>query len=179
MKQRLRWMFGTLQAAYKNCTAMLHAKPVGVGLFGLPNIVVFQFLFTLVAPVIDFMLLLSLLVEIREYAMRPHEGIPPTIVTIGTYWVVFQALETGVAAFAMLIDRRRALWRLLPLLLVQRLCYRQLLYLCAVRVAFAALKGRLLGWNKLVRTGRLAIPIPVAPTVARANPDASRCRPPG
>jgi peptidoglycan-N-acetylglucosamine deacetylase len=45
----------------------------------------------------------------------------------------------------MLIDRRRAIWRLLPLL--QRFCYRQLLYLCAVRVAFAALKGRLQGWE--------------------------------
>jgi hypothetical protein len=57
----------------------------------------------------------------------------------------------------MLIDRRRAIWRLLPLLLLQRFCYRQLLYLCAVRVAFAALKGRLQGWNKLARTGRLAL----------------------
>ena len=45
----------------------------------------------------------------------------------------------------MLIDRKRAIWRLLPLLLLQRFCYRQLLYLCAVRVAFAALKGRLQG----------------------------------
>jgi len=57
----------------------------------------------------------------------------------------------------MLIDRKRAIWRLLPLLLLQRFCYRQLLYLCAVRGAFAALKGRLQGWNKLARTGRLAL----------------------
>jgi peptidoglycan-N-acetylglucosamine deacetylase len=156
IKQRSRWMFGTLQAAYKNRTAMWRAQPAGVGLFGLPNIVVFQFLFTLIAPVIDFMLLLSLIAGIREYGMRPQEGIPAIIWTVGTYWVAFQVLETAAAAFAMLIDRERAIWRLLPLLLLQRVCYRQLLYLCAVRVAFAALKGRLQGWNKLTRTGRLA-----------------------
>jgi hypothetical protein len=147
-------MFGTLQAAYKNRTAMWRGRPAGVGLFGLPNIVIFQFLFTLIAPVIDVMLLWSLVAGIREYGMRPHEGIPPIIWTVGAYWLVFQALETSAAALAMLIDRKR---RLLPLLLLQRFCYRQLLYLCAVRVAFAALKGRLQGWNKLARTGRLAL----------------------
>ena len=30
LKQRLRWMFGTLQAAYKNRTAMWRARPVGL-----------------------------------------------------------------------------------------------------------------------------------------------------
>jgi len=102
------------------------------------------------------MLLWILIAGIMEYGMRPHEGVPPIISTVGTYWVVFQVLETGAAAFAMFLDRKRAIWRLLPLLLLQRFCYRQLLYLCAVRVAFAALKGRLQGWNKLTRTGRLA-----------------------
>jgi len=156
LKQRSRWMFGTLQAAYKNRVAMWRCRPAGVGLFGLPNIVIFQFLFTLMAPIIDFMLLWSLLAGIREYGMRPHEGIPPIMWTVGTYWLVFQLLETGAAALAMFIDGKRAVWRLLPLLFLQRFCYRQLLYLCAVRVAFAAMKGRLQGWNKLARTARLA-----------------------
>jgi cellulose synthase/poly-beta-1,6-N-acetylglucosamine synthase-like glycosyltransferase len=157
LKQRSRWMFGTLQAAYKNRVAMWRGRPAGVGLFGLPNIVIFQFLFTLIAPIIDFMLLWSLLAGIRDYGMRPHEGIPPIIWTVGTYWLVFQLLETGAAALAMFIDRKRASWRLLPLLFLQRFCYRQLLYLCAVRVAFAAMKGRLQSWNKLARTARLVL----------------------
>jgi peptidoglycan-N-acetylglucosamine deacetylase len=48
------------------------------------------------------------------------------IAAVGAYWVVFQVLETSAAALAMLIDRKRATWRLLPLLLLQRFCYRQL-----------------------------------------------------
>jgi cellulose synthase/poly-beta-1,6-N-acetylglucosamine synthase-like glycosyltransferase/peptidoglycan/xylan/chitin deacetylase (PgdA/CDA1 family)/spore germination protein YaaH len=164
LKQRVRWMFGTLQVAYKNRTAMWRARPVGVGLFGLPNIIVFQFFFTLIAPVIDILLLWCLFSGVREYAMRPHEGIPPNLLTVGGYWALFQVLEISAAVLAMSIDRKRGLWRLLPLLLVQRFCYRQLLYLCAIRVAFAALKGRWLGWNKLTRTGRVAI----TPVQARA-----------
>jgi cellulose synthase/poly-beta-1,6-N-acetylglucosamine synthase-like glycosyltransferase len=170
LKQRERWMFGTLQTAYKNRKAMWRARPVGLGLFGLPNIVVFQFFFTLLAPMIDFMLLWSLVTGIREYGMRPEEGIPSAVVAVGTYWIFFQALEAGVAALAMLIEPRNALWRLLPLLVVQRFCYRQLLYLCAIRVAFAALKGRLLGWNKLMRTGRVALGAVREAEGASANP---------
>ena len=54
------------------------------------------------------------------------------------------------------MERRYELWRLLPLLFLQRFCYRQLLYVTAIRVAAAALKGRMLGWGTLTRTGRVA-----------------------
>ena len=47
-----------------------------------------------------------------------------------------------------------------PLLLIQRFCYRQLLYIVAVQVALAALKGRMLGWNKLMRTGSVTLASP-------------------
>jgi hypothetical protein len=36
------------------------------------------------------------------------------------------------------------------------LLFRQLLYVTALRAALAALKGHMLGWNKLIRTGRVA-----------------------
>jgi len=63
---------------------------------------------------------------------------------------------------AIVIDRKPGSWRLLPLLLIQRFCYRQLLYVVAVQVTIAALKGRMLGWNKLMRTGSVALASPTA-----------------
>ena len=36
-KQRLRWMFGTLQVAFKNLSAIWRIRPIGLGLFGLPQ----------------------------------------------------------------------------------------------------------------------------------------------
>lgn len=153
LRQRLRWMFGTLQVAFKHRATMWSARPVGVGLFALPNIIVFQFLFALLAPVIDFVLLWTIAVSLYEYSMRPGEGVPATLVTVGAYWLYFQVLEIATSALAIWMDRRRSMLRLLPLLVLQRFCYRQLLYLTAVRVAVAALKGRMQGWNKLNRTG--------------------------
>jgi cellulose synthase/poly-beta-1,6-N-acetylglucosamine synthase-like glycosyltransferase/peptidoglycan/xylan/chitin deacetylase (PgdA/CDA1 family) len=157
MKQRLRWMFGTLQVAYKNRSAMWRAEPVGVGLFSLPNIIIFQFLFTLLAPLIDLVLLWTILVAFRDLIMHPNDGVPQALVTVATYWAYFQLLELGTAAVAILIDRKPGAWRLMPLLLIQRFCYRQLLCVIAVQVTIAALKGRMLGWNKLMRTGSVAL----------------------
>jgi cellulose synthase/poly-beta-1,6-N-acetylglucosamine synthase-like glycosyltransferase/peptidoglycan/xylan/chitin deacetylase (PgdA/CDA1 family)/spore germination protein YaaH len=157
MKQRLRWMFGTLQVACKNLPAVWRARPIGLGLFGLPNIIVFQFVFTLIAPAMDLMLLWSFISGINNYVSGPPDAVfAPALRTVGAYWLYFQILEMATAALAIAIEHKsRNMWRLLPLLLVQRFCYRQLLYVTALRAALAALKGHVLGWNKLIRTGRV------------------------
>lgn len=157
MKQRLRWMFGTLQVGYKNRSVMWRMRPVGLGLFGLPNIIIFQFLFTLMAPIIDLMLVWSIVTSINNFNMRPDEGIPSALLAVGTYWAAFQLIEIVTAAFAISLDEQKKTWRLLPLLLVQRFIYRQLLYVVAIRVMLAALKGSMLGWGKLMRTGRVTL----------------------
>ena len=107
MKQRLRWMFGTMQVAYKNRSAMWRAEPIGVGLFCLPNIIIFQFLFTLLAPLIDLVLLWTILVAFRDLIMHPNDGVPQALVTVATYWAYFQLLELGTAAVAI-CDRSQA-----------------------------------------------------------------------
>ncbi len=114
---------------------------MGIGLFGLPNIMVFQFLFTLVAPVIDLMLLWSIASGLTTYTMHPEAGLPPTLLTVGAYWAYFQVLEVATSALAISMERRHQLWRLLPLLFLQRFCYRQLLYVTAVRVAGGGAQG--------------------------------------
>jgi hypothetical protein len=149
-------MFGTLQVGYKYLPAMWRGRPLGVALFGLPNIIIFQFLFTLMAPIIDLMLVWSLVSAANTLSMRAEEGLPPALMSVVVYWAIFQLLELATAVLAISIDRRRNVWHLLPLLVVQRLFYRQLLYVTAIRVALAALNGRMLGWGKLMRTGRAA-----------------------
>ena len=53
MRQRFRWSFGTLQAVFKHKHAFRTNR--AMGLFALPNIVVFQILLPLVSPFIDLM----------------------------------------------------------------------------------------------------------------------------
>jgi hypothetical protein len=38
---------------------------------------------------------------------------------------------------------------------VQRFCYRQLVSYVAIKTIVAAIRGRLVGWNKLKRTGEV------------------------
>jgi hypothetical protein len=107
-------------------------------------------------------LLWSLLSGLSGYWSNPDGGIPPTALSILTYWAYFQLVETASAALAIWIDGKPDGWRLLPLIVLQRFCYRQLLYVTAVRVAAAALKGQMLGWGKLMRTGRVTMEPAVA-----------------
>ena len=163
MKQRFRWMFGTLQAAWKHRSALLRrTNGTGIGLFGLPNIFIFQILFTLISPIIDLMLIWNILAGVRAYHMNPLDGVPPALVSVAIYWGLFQLLDLITSAVAIYIDPRAPVWRLLPLLLIQRFFYRQLLYIVAIKTAHAALKGQLVGWGKLKRSN--SVPEALAPT---------------
>ena len=166
MKQRLRWMFGTLQVAYKHRGVFSQMKPFGLAIFGLPNIIVFQFLFTLMAPIIDIMMLWSLISALATY--NHAEGMPPALSTVFIYWIAFLLMEIATAVLAISLDRRDHIWHLLPLLLVQRFIYRQLLYITAIRVALAAFRGTLQGWGKLSRTGNVSSNDPAKQPIAAA-----------
>lgn len=164
LKQRLRWMFGTLQVAYKNLRRVKEARHFGLAVFGLPNILLFQFLFTLLAPIVDIMVAWSLL---SAAVITPLEGETSGnfgLQTVVLYWALFQIVEVATALFAISLDRRDGIRRLVPLLFLQKFIYRQLLYVTAIRVIFAALKGNLQSWGKLHRTGNVAAasdPVPV------------------
>ena len=60
MKQRFRWMFGTLQVACKHVGALIR-RPTGLTFIAIPNIFLFQMLFTLLAPIVDVFLLWTVL----------------------------------------------------------------------------------------------------------------------
>ena len=53
MRQRFRWSFGILQAVWKHRAAFVRNK--AMGLFALPNILIFQMFLPLVSPFIDLM----------------------------------------------------------------------------------------------------------------------------
>jgi peptidoglycan-N-acetylglucosamine deacetylase len=154
LKQRFRWMYGTLQAAFKHRDAPL--KP-GARRFGwtlLPNVVIFQILFPLISPVMDALLVASAVSAGLSAAM--HAGLAPTsgLQQSLFYYGLFQAIELGGAALGFALDRGED-WRLLPLTIAQRFCYRQLLYLTALRALAAALRGQIVGWGKLQRSARV------------------------
>jgi hypothetical protein len=71
------------------------------------------------------------------------------------YWLGFNALQLGLAAFAFRIDGEslRPLWAL-PL---QQFVYRQLMYLVIIESTVSALVGTRASWRHLTRTGDVEV----------------------
>ena len=169
LKQRFRWMFGTLQVAHKHSVALLARGPLGTALITLPNVYLFQFVFTLLAPIMDAMLLWNVTTTFVNWSMASDLQDTGSFRLIVTYWLTFQTFDLVAAAIALRLDGAPRSWPLLPLVVLQRFCYRQLLYVVAIRSIVAAIKGRIVGWGKLARSGRVSSTMASHNSVAKQN----------
>lgn len=156
-KQRFRWAFGTLQCLWKHRSAIGSSQPRGLGWVGLPQAIVFQILLAAISPIIDLALLVSVAttyvaVSAHGWAQSSHD-----LQTMLTYWLVFTAIDLLAATIAFALERRER-WRLLWLLIPQRIGYRQVMYYVVLKALAQALRGPMVGWGKLARTGRVTAP---------------------
>ena len=156
LRQRFRWMFGMLQVACKHVYSLFR-RPSGISLISIPNIFVFQFGFTLLAPIMDLILCFDLLMGIGAW-LGLTQFPTSTLLRVGVYWLIFQAADLLAAAAGVHFNGERRYWRLLPLVFLQRFTYRQLLYWIAVKALLTALRGTLVGWGRSVRTGNVELP---------------------
>ncbi|TNJ48379.1 glycosyltransferase [Phaeobacter sp. B1627] len=152
LKQRLRWSFGMFQSAWKHKSSIFEGRMVG--LFSIPDMFIFGYLFPLLAPIAD------LFVGIMLYKLFMDGGAGEAGSSIGSQpshylWAYFTlpALEFLIAAFALARDEDESLWSLL-LYPVQRVFYRPLLYYSVIRAVLRAITGRLASWGALKRQGR-------------------------
>jgi cellulose synthase/poly-beta-1,6-N-acetylglucosamine synthase-like glycosyltransferase/peptidoglycan/xylan/chitin deacetylase (PgdA/CDA1 family) len=140
-RQRYRWCYGTLQAAWKHRHAVLERGRAGhLGRRGLPYLLTFQVISPLITPALDIAALVGL------FTGRATD--------LGIAWLAFQALQFLSAVYAFHLDheRLRPLWSL-PL---QTVVYRQLMYLVVIQSMASALYGIRLRWHKMERTGDLS-----------------------
>ena len=154
-KQRFRWAFGTLQCLWKHCGILRDGRPIGLATVGLPQAALFQIGFAAISPVIDLALVISIIgtaVSIHEHGWDQTQT---DLAKMATYWVAFTTIDllSGVVAFAL---ERRERWRLIWLLIPQRIGYRQVMYYVVLKAITTALRGPRVGWGKLERTGRVA-----------------------
>ncbi len=157
MKQRFRWLFGTLQVAWKHRGALVKG-PIGIAFVTLPNIV-FQFLFTLFAPVMDLALVILVGGVLATSAMSGAPIDLATLRLLAGYWLAFQSIDLLVAATGLKLSGAPLRPSTVLLVLLQRVTYRQILYVTAIRALLAAMKGTFVGWGKLIRTGRVIQPL--------------------
>ncbi len=150
IKQRDRWMFGTLQATWKQRGAW-RSGARGLGWFTLPNVVLFQVFFPLVGAILDLSFVTSLAWALLQWRYHPDGGFSPTGPVL-LFSLLFILIDVIAAAIAFLLEPGED-WKLLPLLLPQRVVYRQLMSYVAIRAVISAVKGHQRGWGKLERRG--------------------------
>ncbi|MFN2549201.1 MAG: glycosyltransferase [Myxococcales bacterium] len=141
LKQRFRWTYGVLQACWKHKSRLFRRGGGVLGWAILPAFAIYQFIVPFVAPVVDILLLVSLL---RGRALA----------TAG-YYLLFFALDLLLSAVAVLLEGEDL--GLLAGLFVQRIAYRQLLWVALIRSLWNALAGFAVGWGKLARTGTVQV----------------------
>jgi peptidoglycan-N-acetylglucosamine deacetylase len=151
LNQRFRWMYGTLQAAWKNLDLLFSGKFNGLTLIAIPNVIIFQVLFALISPLMDLALLFSVVWAIWQKNFHPNDfSAIFSVKQILIFYLYFTLIDFLVAIFAFLTEKNKK-WRLIWLLPLQRFFYRQLLYIVSVRSVLTALSGKLVQWGKLER----------------------------
>ena len=138
-KQRFRWAFGTLQAAWKHRDVTLDPRYGFLGLVALPSIWVFQVALAAISPFAEIAMLIAL------YAGNWR------IVLL--FYLGFFILESLTALLAYGLEGERPTDLLL--FFFQRLYFRLLMNYVLGKSLVYAMQGRLVGWGKLERTARV------------------------
>jgi peptidoglycan-N-acetylglucosamine deacetylase len=149
-KQRFRWAFGTLQCMWKHSNALFRPRYGALGFVAMPNVWIFQILFPLISPVMDLLLVYTLISAGLDRLQQPAQYSFTNLKQILFYYALFLAIDWFAACFAFLLEKRERLsllWWLFP----QRFCYRQVMYYVMMKSVASAMRGALVGWGKLER----------------------------
>jgi cellulose synthase/poly-beta-1,6-N-acetylglucosamine synthase-like glycosyltransferase/peptidoglycan/xylan/chitin deacetylase (PgdA/CDA1 family) len=140
-RQRYRWSYGTMQAIWKHKPAIWRKGEQRIGRRAIPYLVLFQILLPALAPLVDVFALYGLIFLDRG----------PVI----AYWLGFNLVQLAQGWYAFRLDGEspRPLWAM-P---VQQFVYRQLMYLVVIESLISAMRGTLLRWQHVERTGEINV----------------------
>lgn len=161
-KQRYRWSFGTLQCLWKHREVLKRGRPRGLARFGMPQAWLFQILFAAISPMIDLALLISVFGTILRVQQHGWDQTQSDVLRMATYWITFVTFDLLAGWIAYRLEPQRERFPGL-LMLAQRFAYRQLMYSVVIRSISAALRGQVVGWGKLERTGSVEVGAAQAP----------------
>ena len=158
MRQRFRWSFGTLQAVWKHRAAFIRNR--AMGLFALPNIIVFQMLLPLVSPFIDILFVAGVINYFVDRYYHPEAASVASLEKLCVYFFAFLLIDFFTSSVAFSLERRHPAskgdsWLLFHVWL-QRFAYRQVFSLVLAKTLLRALDGKPFNWDKLERTATMS-----------------------
>jgi len=141
MRQRFRWAFGTLQCLWKHRDLVFNPQYGALGWFSLPSIWFFQIVLVALTPVVDSLLVISLILGGWS--------------AMWSYVFIFLLMDLILALLACGLDgeKLRKAWIILPM----RLIYRPLLSWVIWKALHRAFKGAWVTWGKTERTASLPV----------------------
>ena len=158
IRQRFRWSFGILQAVWKHRGAITRNR--AMGLFALPNIVIFQILLPLVSPLIDLMFLAGIIHYFIDKHFHPVAASPASFYKLLAFFMVFLVIDFIASALAFMLERKHPASKgdgwLLFHIWIQRFTYRQLFSVVLFKTVKRAIDGKPFNWDKLDRTARMS-----------------------
>ncbi|WP_099769091.1 glycosyltransferase [Chryseobacterium sp. 52] len=139
LKQRFRWTYGIMQMFWKQRQTFLNPKYKGLGLWAMPNILLFQYIIPFFSPLADLIMFFGI--------VSGNGG------KIFTYYLIFLLVDASLALMAFIIQREKLTGILY--VIPQRFGYRWLMYIVLFRSLRKALKGEMQSWGFLKRTGNV------------------------
>ena len=154
--QRFRWAYGTLQCMWKHRNALFRPRYGTLGFVAIPNVWIFQILFPLISPVMDLMLVYTIVSAGLDRLQQPAGYSSTNLKQVLFYYALFLSIDWSAACFAFILEKREQ-WRLLWWLFLQRFCYRQVMYYVMIKSVSTAFSGVVVGWGKLERKATVEI----------------------
>ncbi len=158
MRQRFRWSFGILQAVAKHRGSFLRNR--ALGLFALPNMIVFQIILPLFSPFIDLMFVAGVVHYLVDHYFHPEAASTASFEKLIVYFLAFITVDFFASTIAFLLEPRHAAnkgdgWLLFHIW-IQRFTYRQVFSLVLLKTIKRAIDGRPFAWEKQERTAKLS-----------------------
>jgi cellulose synthase/poly-beta-1,6-N-acetylglucosamine synthase-like glycosyltransferase/peptidoglycan/xylan/chitin deacetylase (PgdA/CDA1 family) len=158
MRQRFRWSFGILQAVFKHRGAI--TKRRAMGLFALPNTIIFQILLPLFSPFIDLMFVAGVVNYFYDKHFHPEAASAASFEKLLAFFLAFLIIDFAASALAFTLERKHPASKgdawLLFHIWIQRFTYRQVFSIVLAKTIKRAIDGKPFNWDKLERTAKMS-----------------------
>lgn len=141
LKQRSRWTFGMMQSFWKHRDMLFTLKQINIGWIVLPNLLIFNFIIPFFSPIVDILFVAGLF----TYAAPEYIA----------FYLFYYIIDCFIGIMAFNFDKQKFTLKTALFLFVQRFIYRQLLFYVLFKSYRKAIKGELVSWGVLKRTGNV------------------------
>ena len=141
LKQRSRWTFGMMQSFWKHRDLLFVSRKLNLSWIALPNLLIFNFIIPIFSPIVDILFIAGLFTyDAPQYIF---------------FYLLYYVIDCIISFMAYKFDKQKFTVKTAAYLFVQRFIYRQLLFYVLFKSYKKAIKGELVSWGVLKRTGNV------------------------